>query len=229
MPPRRGCGFIMVGILQRCRAYGAPVGRRCRAAGRAAARPYHPEVARPGRGCKRGRNLEGGFLPNAATPKRTGRARRNSQFAIPNGQGFFSGIHFGMDGWGIWRLAVAERRNDNSPAFQCRVQSAKHPKSRRDDRIFQNEIMRQMRRRFVVCSAVPVGLVAVRKHTEIISLRSLRSFAAESVCAGCGRPRPCLLIGRAALLRRRTRGSASLPLFRGGEVGTGCGVLDLVY
>jgi hypothetical protein len=28
---------------------------------------------------------------------RTGRALRNSQFAIRNGQGFFSGFHFGMD------------------------------------------------------------------------------------------------------------------------------------
>ena len=55
---------------------------------------------RLGRACKRGRNLEGGFLPNAATPKRTGRALRNSQFAIRNGQGFFSGFHFGMDDWG---------------------------------------------------------------------------------------------------------------------------------
>ena len=27
--------------------------------------------------------------------------------------------------------------------------------------------MRQMRRRFVVCSAVPVGLVAVRKHPGV--------------------------------------------------------------
>ena len=53
---------------------------------------------------KRGRNLEGGLLPNAATPKRTGRALRNSQFAIRNGQGFFSGFHFKMDDWGIWRL-----------------------------------------------------------------------------------------------------------------------------
>ena len=51
----------------------------------------------------RGRNLEGGFLPNAATPKRTGRALRNSQFAIRNCQGFFSGFHFGMDDWGNWR------------------------------------------------------------------------------------------------------------------------------
>ena len=48
-------------------------------------------------------------------------------------------------------LAVAERRDDNSPAaldcsegtfdnspaFQCRVQSAKHHKSRRDDRVFK--------------------------------------------------------------------------------------------
>ena len=48
----------------------------------------------------RGRNLEGGFLPNAATPKRTGRALRNSQFAIRNGEGFFSGFHFGLDDWG---------------------------------------------------------------------------------------------------------------------------------
>ena len=30
-----------------------------------------------------------------------GRALRNSQFAIRNGQGFFSGFHFGMDDWGI--------------------------------------------------------------------------------------------------------------------------------
>ncbi len=59
---------------------------------------------RLGRACKRGRNLEGGFLPNAATPKRTGRALRNSQFAIRNCQGFFSGFHLGMDDWGKWRL-----------------------------------------------------------------------------------------------------------------------------
>jgi hypothetical protein len=26
------------------------------------------------------------------------------QFAIRNGQGFFSGLHFGLDDWGIWRL-----------------------------------------------------------------------------------------------------------------------------
>ena len=31
---------------------------------------------------KRGRNLDGGFLPNAAAPKRTGRVLRNSQFEI---------------------------------------------------------------------------------------------------------------------------------------------------
>jgi hypothetical protein len=36
------------------------------------------------------------------SPLRTGRALRNSQFAIRNGQGFFSGSHFGMDDWGIW-------------------------------------------------------------------------------------------------------------------------------
>ena len=59
---------------------------------------------RLGRAGKRGRNLEGGFLPNAATPKRTGRALRNSQFAIRNCQGFFSGFHFGMEDWGNWRL-----------------------------------------------------------------------------------------------------------------------------
>ena len=33
-----------------------------------------------------------------------GRALRNSQFAIRNCQGFFSGFHFGMDDWGNWRL-----------------------------------------------------------------------------------------------------------------------------
>ena len=38
------------------------------------------------------------------SPLRTGRAFRNSQFAIRNGQGFFSGFQFGMDDWGIWRL-----------------------------------------------------------------------------------------------------------------------------
>ncbi|MFZ0827535.1 MAG: hypothetical protein WAO02_08940 [Verrucomicrobiia bacterium] len=59
---------------------------------------------------KRGRNLDGGFLPNAATPKRTGRALRNSQFAMRNCQGFFSGIHFGMDGWGNWCLNSDELR-----------------------------------------------------------------------------------------------------------------------
>ena len=37
---------------------------------------------------------------------RTVRALRNSQFAIRNGQGFFSGFHFGLDVWGIWRLNV---------------------------------------------------------------------------------------------------------------------------
>jgi hypothetical protein len=26
-----------------------------------------------------------------------------------------------MDDWGNWRLIVAERHDDNSPAFQCRV------------------------------------------------------------------------------------------------------------
>jgi hypothetical protein len=26
-----------------------------------------------------------------------------------------------MDGWGNWQLAVAERHDDNRPAFQCRV------------------------------------------------------------------------------------------------------------
>ena len=26
-----------------------------------------------------------------------------------------------VDDWGKWHLAVAERRDDNSPAFQCRV------------------------------------------------------------------------------------------------------------
>ena len=67
---------------------------------------------------KRGRNLEGGFLPNAATPKRTGRALRNSQFAIRNGQGFFSGFHFGMDDWGIWRL--------NFPKYGCNKIRAKN-------------------------------------------------------------------------------------------------------
>jgi hypothetical protein len=34
----------------------------------------------------------------------TCRALRNSQFAIRNGQGFFSGIHFGIDDWGNWGL-----------------------------------------------------------------------------------------------------------------------------
>jgi hypothetical protein len=29
----------------------------------------------------------------------------------------FSGIQFRMDDWGIWRLAVAEWRDDNSPAI----------------------------------------------------------------------------------------------------------------
>ncbi len=53
--------------------------------------------------------LDGGFLPKAATPKRTGRALRNSQFAIRNGQGFFSGFHFGLDVWGIWRLNFLSR------------------------------------------------------------------------------------------------------------------------
>ena len=57
---------------------------------------------------KLGRNLDGGFLPNAATPKRTGRALRNSQFAIRNGLGFFSGFHFGLDVWGIWRLNLVQ-------------------------------------------------------------------------------------------------------------------------
>ena len=76
----------------------------------------------------RGRNLDGRFLPNAATPKRTCLSRqsetaadrallaaskqsgRNSQFAIRNCQGFFSGFHFGMDDWGIWRLNLVARR-----------------------------------------------------------------------------------------------------------------------
>ena len=42
---------------------------------------------------------------------------RSPQFAIRNCQGFFSGIHFGMDDWGEWCLAVAEQRDDNSPAI----------------------------------------------------------------------------------------------------------------
>jgi hypothetical protein len=29
----------------------------------------------------------------------------------------FSGFQFGMDDWGNWRLPVAERRDDNSPAI----------------------------------------------------------------------------------------------------------------
>ena len=33
------------------------------------------------------------------------------------GRELFSGFHFGMDDWGIWRLPVAERRDDNSPAI----------------------------------------------------------------------------------------------------------------
>ena len=47
----------------------------------------------------------------AAAPKRTGRALRNSQFVIRNGQGFFSGIHFGLDDWGErTRLACSFQR-----------------------------------------------------------------------------------------------------------------------
>jgi hypothetical protein len=74
---------------------------------------------RLGRACKRGRNLDGGLLPNAAAPMAdvaadvspliipAGRslsrltsaatALRNPQFAIRNCQGFFSGFHFGLD------------------------------------------------------------------------------------------------------------------------------------
>ena len=60
-----------------------------------------PNVAAARQGVqKRGRNLDGGLLPNAATPKRIGLALRNSQFAMRNCQDFFSGFHFGMDDWG---------------------------------------------------------------------------------------------------------------------------------
>ena len=41
------------------------------------------------------------------------------------------------DGWG---REVAERRHDNSPAFQCRDKSPQKPKSRRDDRGLPDEI-----------------------------------------------------------------------------------------
>ena len=61
--------------------------------------------------------LDGGFLPKAATPKRTGRALRNSPFAIRNGQGFFSGFHFGMDDWGNWRLKFQPRMNTDGHGF----------------------------------------------------------------------------------------------------------------
>src|ERR1035437_1874211 len=37
-------------------------------------------------------------------------------------------------------LTVAGRRDDNSPAFQCRVDSAKTSKSRRDDREFDDKM-----------------------------------------------------------------------------------------
>ena len=42
-----------------------------------------------------------------------------------------------MDGGG----EVAERRDENSPAFQCRVESPNKFKSRRDERSLQNEII----------------------------------------------------------------------------------------
>jgi hypothetical protein len=41
-------------------------------------------------------------------------ALRNPNFALER---LFSGIHFGMDEWGNWRLPVTERRDDNSPAI----------------------------------------------------------------------------------------------------------------
>jgi hypothetical protein len=39
------------------------------------------------------------------------------RFFYAGGRELFSGIHFGMDDWGEWRLIVAERRDDNSPAI----------------------------------------------------------------------------------------------------------------
>jgi hypothetical protein len=94
MPPRRGLNLVWIVILQICRAYGAGATWR-----------------RPGRACKRGRNLEGGLLPNAAAPKRTGRALRNSQFAIRHGQGFFSGFHFGLDDWATLQQAATPAKS----------------------------------------------------------------------------------------------------------------------
>ena len=64
----------------------------------------NPTWRRLGRACKRGRNLDGGFLPKAATPKRTGRALRNSQFAIRNCHGSFPVFILG------WTIRLDELR-----------------------------------------------------------------------------------------------------------------------